>query len=183
MTTQELTIEQIRIIYHQHVVEDFPDDERKPLDRIEQALRDGKYKCVGAFDEEGALLGYAFFVFEEKKCLLDYYAVVPKMRGKGVGTAFLKQAVELSGAEMMVIEVEDPEVGDREEREKRLRFYLNAGCVDTGVKARCFGVEFLILEYPIGKVHGAEEIRVTYETIYRAILPRTMFDSNIVISV
>ena len=177
MVTRILTIEQIRDIYDRYLVFDFPADERKPLRMIEKAVGEGRYSCVGAFDEDGNFLGYAFFVFDGKKYLLDYYAVVPDMRGKGIGTAFLKAAVQDTDASIMLIEVEDPDVCDREARQKRVNFYLNAGCIDTGVRAECFGVRFLLLEYP--GAHGKETVAQAYKDIYRLILPPEMYAKNI----
>ena len=177
MITRNLTIEQVRDVYDTHLVFDFPAEERKPLRMIEKAVGEGRYRCVGAFGEDEELLGYAFFVFEKDRCLLDYYAVVPEKRGMGIGTKFLKMAAADADAKMLLIEVEDPEVRDYEARQKRVDFYLNAGCTDTGVKAECFGVRFLILEYP-GK-HSGEEISEVYKEIYRSILPPDMYEDNI----
>ena len=71
MQTRILTIEEIREVYEKYLYYDFPDDERKPLSRIEQSIREGRYLCTGAFAEDGGFLAYAFFVFEKEVCLLD----------------------------------------------------------------------------------------------------------------
>ena len=63
MQTRILTIEEIREVYEKYLYYDFPDDERKPLSRIEQSIREGRYLCTGAFAEDGGFLAYAFFVF------------------------------------------------------------------------------------------------------------------------
>ena len=182
MQTRELTIEEIREVYKKYLYYDFPADERKPLSRIEKSIRDGRYLCVGAFDEEGRFLAYAFFVFIEDTCLLDYYAVVPSMRGKGIGSPFLQLAIRTAGFPMTIIEIEDPRSGDTEEktaRERRLDFYLNAGCVNTNVHVLAFGVEYLLLEYPLQGTHEREELSEGYRSIYRSILPKSMFEKNI----
>jgi GNAT superfamily N-acetyltransferase len=183
MQTRKLTIEEIREVYEKYLYYDFPDDERKPLSRIEQSIREGRYLCVGAFGEDDAFLAYAFFVFTGEICLLDYYAVVPEMRGKGVGSAFLKEAVNHAGFGTNIIEIEDPEAGDSDEekkaRERRLGFYLNAGCVNTNVHVLVFGVEYLLLEYPVNMVHSGKEITDGYFSIYRSILPKKMYEANI----
>lgn len=177
MNIRELTLEEIRDIYARHLCRDFPSDELKPLDRMEVSLREGNYKCIGAF-EEGAFRAYAFFVIIGSRCLLDYFGVVPDMRGKGVGTAFLKEVLPSLEAELILIEIEDPEEGAMQLRRKS--FYLNAGCIDTSVLFSTFGVRFLLLEYPTKRIHSSEEIEEGYKDIYRAILPKSMFERNIV---
>ncbi|MBR2749717.1 MAG: GNAT family N-acetyltransferase [Lachnospiraceae bacterium] len=183
MQTRKLTIEEIREVYEKYLYYDFPDDERKPLSRIEQSIREGRYLCAGAFDEDGGFLAYAFFVFEKDVCLLDYYAVVPEMRGKGIGSAFLKEAVNHAGFGTNIIEIEDPDAGDTDKekmaRKRRLDFYLNAGCVNTHVHVLVFGVEYLLLEYPVNTVHSGKEITDGYFSIYRSILPKKMYEANI----
>ncbi len=177
MNIKELTLEEIRDIYARHLCRDFPADELKPLDRMEVSLREGTYKCLGAF-EAGAFRAYAFFVIIGSRCLLDYFGVVPEMRGKGVGTAFLKEVLSSLEAELILIEIEDPEEGAMQLRRKS--FYLNAGCIDTTVCFTTFGVKFLLLEYPTKIKHTSEEIEEGYREIYRAILPKSMFERNIV---
>lgn len=178
MEIRELILEEIRVIYKEHLCRDFPADELKPLDRMEVSLREGTYRPIGAF-EEGAFRAYAFFVVIGSRCLLDYFGVVPSMRGKGIGTAFLKQVLSGLDAEMFLIEIEDPEECEMQRRLKRKNFYLNAGCKDTGVVFTTFGVRFLLLEYPKGSSHTSEEIEEGYKDIYRTILPEKMFERNI----
>ena len=60
MKLRELTTEEIRRAYFEYLEHDFPSDELKPLDRIEKSLEAGQYRCVGAFDDEGAFVAYAF---------------------------------------------------------------------------------------------------------------------------
>jgi GNAT superfamily N-acetyltransferase len=178
MELKELTLEEIRGIYKEHLCRDFPADELKPLDRIEVSLREGAYRCIGAY-EEGAFRAYAFFVIIGDRCLLDYFGVVPSVRGKGVGTTFLKQVLSSLDMEMILIEIEDPEEGEAQIRSRRKNFYLNAGCRDTNVRFITFGVKFLLLEYPTSIAHSPEEIEEGYRGIYRAILPGSMYERNI----
>lgn len=178
MELKELTLEEIRGIYKEHLCRDFPADELKPLDRMEVSLRDGTYRCIGAY-EEGAFRAYAFFVIIGDRCLLDYFGVVPSVRGKGVGTTFLKQVLSSLDMEMILIEIEDPEEGEAQIRSRRKKFYLNAGCRDTNVRFITFGVKFLLLEYPTSITHSPEEIEGGYRGIYRAILPPGMYERNI----
>ena len=181
MDIRDLTIVEIRKAYKDHLENDFPGDELKPLNRIESSLNEGKYRCLGAFESD-ELVSYAFFVFEKGTYLLDYFAVVPKLRGKGIGTDVLKSVVRLTDADLLLIEVEDPLTGPNiSEREKRYRFYLRAGAIDTHVKVMCFGVSYLLLEYPVRSRHSEEEISEGYKAIYRSILPEKMFRENVLV--
>ena len=179
---RELSLEEIRDIYNKYLYNDFPFDERKPLDRIEKSMRDGQYLCLGAWDKDGNFLAYAFFVVIGRNVLLDYYAVVQKYRGTGIGTSFLPQAASKTDAECLIIEIEDPgSANDPEEsitRKKRRDFYLRAGCILSDVHAHAFGVDYLLLEYPLGKTHSSGEIAENYLGIYRTILPRSMYEAN-----
>ena len=182
MELRELTSEEIRDIYKKHLCRDFPADELKPLDRIEVSLKDGTYRCIGAY-EEGAFRAYAFFVIIGDRCLLDYFGVVPYVRGTGVGTTFLKQVLSSLDMKMILIEIASAPAaaGSRtaQIRSRRKKFYLNAGCRDTNVRFITFGVKFLLLEYPTSIAHSPEEIEGGYRGIYRAILPGSIYERNI----
>lgn len=181
MDIRTLTIEEIRKAYKDHLYYDFPPDELKPLDRIEASINAGQYLCIGAFEDK--LVAYAFFVLTGDKCLLDYYAVIPELRGQGIGSAFIREAITKAGSSFTIIEIDDPsEASDEDEKlicRKRMDFYLKAGCINTEVRVSAFGVRFLILEYPLNGNHSASEVAEGYKDIYREILPSKMFDENI----
>ena len=183
MNIRVLTIEEIRQTYKDHLRYDFPPDELKPLDRIEVSISEGKYLCIGAFGDDGKLVAYAFFVITGDKSLLDYYAVIPQLRGKGIGSAFLSEAIRKADSSFTMIEIDDPsEAADEKEKlicQKRMDFYLNAGCINTEVRVAAFGVRFLLLEYPLKQKHTTSEVSEGYKDIYREILPKRMFDENI----
>ena len=81
-----------------------------------------------------------------------------------------------------IIEVEDPiyarDEEDRNTRLRRLDFYFRNGCCDTGIRVKCFGVEFIVLK--IGSA-VLEKTRCwdMYSSFYRAVLPKSMYDDNI----
>ena len=62
MTIKELTLQEIRYIYHRRMVNDFPGNELKSLSAIERAIRKGIYRCFGLMDAD-EILAYAFFVY------------------------------------------------------------------------------------------------------------------------
>ncbi len=184
MQTRELTLTEVRKAYKEHICRDFPADERKPLFMIEKALKEQRYLCIGAF-EDGEMAGAAFFVFESGVCLLDYFLVVPEKRSAGIGTAFLKAAASHITADVLIIEIEDPASAktpdDATECTRRKSFYMNAGCIETGVRSRCFGVDYLLLEYPVsgGCPHSRETVINGYKKIYMGNLPKFMFEKSV----
>ena len=184
MTIVELTLQEVRDIYRLRMVDDFPRNELKPLFVLERAIRKGIYRCYG-LKEADELLAYAFFVClpenGEEHCLLDYYAVDRGHRGTGIGSRFLKMlcADQLKDAACAILEVDDPACaeGDREIRERRLRFYLRNGMTDTGEKAVVFGADFIILRMPVGKADA--DFRRIYQDIYRTMLPKSVFKAMV----
>ena len=135
--------------------------------------------------EADELLAYAFFVHlpenGEEHYLLDYYAVEKGRRGTGIGSLFLKMlsSDQLKDADCVLLEVEDPECAEeeRETRERRLRFYLRNGMMDTGVKAAVFGADFMILRMPVGKTD--EDFREIYQNVYRILLSGPVFNAEV----
>jgi GNAT superfamily N-acetyltransferase len=164
---------------------DFPKNELKPLARIFYLLDNGQYVCYGIFDED-KLCGYAYFAVlneDGKYYLLDYFATVDGMRGKGIGSEFLGMLyTQLSDAEMVICEAESPEGTAGEElelRNRRIDFYLRNRYIATGVNATAFGVDFVLLELDLGKKHSKDEVREYYLKLYRSFLPEKMFKEHI----
>ena len=65
-------------------------------------------------------------------------------------------------AKSIIGEVENPEFAKSEEdrriQTRRFEFYMRNGFRDTGVRAACFGVPYIIIEMGQGPAHTAEEI-------------------------
>lgn len=177
MTIQALSDADISAVYTTCMIHDFPDDERKPLAMIQKALSRGEYLCLGLYDAE-ILRGYAFFVQLGTEYLLDYYAILPQYRCMQYGSRFLALLREqFHGAEAVLIETENPDFsapGDATPL-RRLRFYRNAGCRQTGVTANIFGVEYRILELFDSAHHTDAMIREIYTRLYRSFLPPEWF--------
>lgn len=175
-----LTLPQIRELYAQRMVEDFPPDELKPLDAIEWAIGEGKYICYGFFDGE-AILAYACFVRLEASALVDYYAVRRDVRDRGVGSRFLQTLIDgpLRWFDCVLLEVDDPDAApdarELDVRRRRLRFYEKNGLVDTGARATVFHVDFRILALPVGDIPDTAEAERAYAALYRSILTARTF--------
>ena len=180
MKLQKLSPDQVRRIYNERMLVDFPDNERKPLTMILKALSQGSYECLGLFDDQ-RLVGYTFLVKGENDYLVDYLAVYPEQRNKGVGGELLHLLKEgFRDADNIVIEVEDPdnaeEEAEKETRTRRKSFYMRNGCEDTGLKVECFGVIFQILT--LGSP-SCDHLLELYLSFYRKMLPKAMFEKNV----
>ena len=171
---RQLESEEITQVYEICMRKDFPESELKPLSAIRQMLEAGIYDCLGLF-EDTRLMAYGFFVTDWQRgiLLLDYLAVCEPWRGMGYGGKCLDRIRDFyKGEKGILLECESLESGqDQEERflrERRIRFYLDNGCVRTQVRSLLFGVEYEILYMPLAeeRVDGAGEL----ENLYRKMM-------------
>ena len=186
MQLNRLNKEQVEEIFKTIMKEDFPADEIKPLEAILKGIDKGIYEPFGLFDDS-KLVGYAFFVKLGSDYLLDYLAVLSDMRNKGVGsTAVMLIADHLKDADNVIVEVEDPDyaegVSEKDLQTRRYYFYLRNGCTDTGLRVKCFGVPFRILRMGHRKNENYEMLWELYQEFYRVMLPKEMFEKNVIYS-
>ena len=183
MELHRLDENQITKLYQEHMVIDFPKDELKPLKMILQSVQDGFYDCLGLFEKE-EMVGYTFMVKLENSYLIDYIAIFPEHRNKGVGANLLTLIDDYLGdADRIIGEVEDPAYTDDEKQKtlqtRRLGFYLRNNCYDTGLRVECFGVKFIILEAGKKKCRDKDEVWDLYSRFYKKFLTAERFEKNI----
>ena len=183
MKLQRLNENQITKLYQEHMVVDFPKDELKPLNMILKSVQEGFYDCFGLFENE-QIVGYTFMVKQENSYLVDYIAIFPEHRNKGVGANLLTLIDDYLGdADRIIGEVEDPAYTDDEEQKtlqtRRLGFYLRNNCYDTGLRVECFGVKFIILEAGNKKCRDKDEVWDLYSLFYKKFLSEERFEKNI----
>lgn len=190
MMIRKLDTHEVRDVYRKHLRNDFPRNERRPLWSIMNMRRRQQYVCYGVF-HENRLVCYAFFVTliqdGRKCCLLDYFAVLPELRGRGIGSWFLTQfESHMHHADLILVEVENPDrAGNRAEKdamESRMSFYLRNGMKDTNVLVETFGVPYRILEFPLSREKSEtaqDEVRRVYEAFYRVLMTERMFQRHI----
>ena len=178
-----LNIHEIKQIYETRMVIDFPKAELKPLKNIIEAVNSGIYECLGLFDGDECI-GYTFLIKRGKSFLIDYIAIYPDKRNNGAGSQLLRLLNEyLADAEVVIIEVEDPQYAKSAEEKdlqtRRLGFYMRNGCIDTRLRVRCFGVPFIILS--LSQENGGEPdfLWNLYNSYYKAVLPKEMYEKNI----
>lgn len=149
MQLRQLIKEEIKKIYSEHMVIDFPKEELKPFDAIERLMGRKIYKCYGLYDNE-ELLAYAFFNTSNSYLLLDYFSVCKKYRSKGIGSKFfslLKE--ECKDHDGIIVEVEDLESANTQTekiiRQRRIDFYMKNGMKMTNVLCELFNVNYSIM--------------------------------------
>ena len=184
MELRELSLQEMKDIYEERMREDFPDNERRPFSSIRSLYGKKEYEGLGLFDQE-ALAAYAFLIREAYQgrisYLIDYIAVDRQRRGRGIGTVLMKElSRRLSHAGCVIVEVENPDYADtpeeKEERERRIRFYERCGMRDTGASEWLYYVEYRLLELPTGRLHTKEEIYDAADYFYRRMLPPHLVD-------
>lgn len=127
-------------------MEAFPVAERKPFRTIVSMYRRGKTD-VWCMERDGKFTGFASTVNGDGLILLDYLAVTKECRGKGIGSAAMKELQRLYGGQGLFVEIESTleDAPNHAEREKRKRFYQMAGMKELGVWVKLFGVHMELL--------------------------------------
>ena len=193
MKVVELTNADIFKVYHEHLKRDFPSNELKPLFAIRRLVKRKLYHCFVLYDETtgveegtGSLLAYAF-LFGNKDSdllLLDYYAVVPHGRQKGLGSQFLALlGQELSKCDGMAAEIESMETAidaeDLKKRQRRLDFYLRNGFRRSKIRGWIFGVEYETVYWPLGLNPDDHQLLERMNELYRAMVPKALLPHNV----
>lgn len=176
---KELTLPQVREIYDSRMQEDFPPDELRPYNSIEQLTQEGLYFSLGYFEGE-TLLAYVLFAKpkDNSGALLDYYAVSAEARGTGIGSKFLSgfhTVLEPHHVKHIILEVEAPgaagDDAEKEIRERRIRFYKRCLCKMSEVRATLFGVDYQVMYLSFdGRIIPDKAIAAELRGMYRLIL-------------
>ncbi len=171
---RQLTLTDLKQIYQDYMKDDFPLMELRPWFSIGRAWERDEYSAYGYYDGESFLAYAAFYSCrEDPYILMDYLAVVPDLRGQGLGSSFLKDLLPaITDVDGIFIEAEsaDPENNeeDKSVRQKRINFYQANGAVMTGVGCKLFGVDYQILYLPLEtKRMGEEEFFEAVCRLYR----------------
>lgn len=141
----------------------FPRSERKPFGLILKNRREGKAEILAAVDQSGAFYGLAISFFSEGLVLLAYFAVLPALRGRGIGAVLLRALRERYVGQKFFLEIErtDRENDPSGLKARRKAFYLRNGMCETGLFVRLFGVELEIL---------SDRCTVSFEEYFRIYL-------------
>ena len=140
----------------------FPRIELKPFRFIMRQYRNGEAELFSIESNEGRFAGLAFTVKYRDIVMLDYFAVHPKVRGKGIGSRALQMLKAKYSDSRFILEIEstDEPCRNLEARKKRREFYLRNGMRPTGFTAHVFFTDLEVLT--AGKPVGFEEYRELY---------------------
>ena len=182
----ELTLlseSEIRCLYEKSLSRDFPASELKSLSSILTLYQRGVYQVIAAY-LQGQFVAYALLYCpcDEQMALLDYLAVEPQFRNRGIGTAFLShlRAHYAATAQVLLIECERPKAApDEAEARKRIRFYTKAGAVLTNVRIWLFDVEYSIMVLACQQDIPQCDWAAKMLKLYRQMLPRDLFEHNV----
>lgn len=147
--------------------EAFPEQERKPFSLIERKAAMGEMELL-LIREEKKRIGFAIVAYGERLVLLDYFAISPRWRGQGYGSAALELIRELYSDRPLFLEIEKPLMTENVKapdiRQRRKAFYLRNGMLETGVNVELFGVKMELLATVPGLTFEA------CEPLYRSLL-------------
>lgn len=183
MKIRELSCDEITVIYNKRLIKDFIKDELKKLPMILKAVDDGVYEGLGIFDDS-EMIGYMFLVKQGHDYLIDYFAIFPEYRNKGLGGESIRLLYEyLPEDGLIILEVEDPfytkETDLKDLQTRRIGFYERNGCRDSGLRARCFGVPFIILELRNTRISSATKLWKKYQSFYEAVFSREIMEKYV----
>lgn len=141
----------------------FPRSERKPFGLILKNQQDGKAEILAAVDQSSAFCGLAISFFSEGLVLLAYFAVLPALRGQGIGAELLHELRRRYDDRKFFLEIE--RISRKNDpsglKARRKAFYLRSGMNETGLFVRLFGVELEIL---------SDRCTVSFEEYFRIYL-------------
>jgi GNAT superfamily N-acetyltransferase len=107
------------------------ENERRPIDNIEEALRCGKNRLmIGHLCNNVVLMALLYPLEAMPFVLLDYLAVAKEYRSIGIGERFLKNIFRLIDDirfNYLLVEVENPYHVEDESRTRRVNFYKKLG--------------------------------------------------------
>lgn len=146
----------------------FPYSEKKPFSMIIRKKSEGKAEILAAVNESDEFCGLMITAFDDEYVLLDYFAVEPDKRGGGIGSELLEKLRERYAGKKIFLEIErvESKQGNREQKQRRKRFYKRCGLTETGLYTDLAGVEMEILSF------GCEMSFVHYYRFYERYLGR-----------
>ncbi len=157
-------LDQVETLY----LEAFPAAERKPFSMLEEMQRQGLGEILAMTDDNEAFLGLAVVLRRGDLVLLDYLAVAPEGRSRGVGSETLRQlAARFAGSRLLIeIELPDEAAANNSQRLRRRQFYLRAGFAELDVRVSLAGVPMELLSLG-GAVSWEEYHQLQVELIGR----------------
>ena len=142
----------------------FPDAERKPFGVMLKGRERGQVDIWALLEGEN-FAGLAILAVHQELALLDYLAVEPYGRGRGIGGQALELVKGRYRGKTLILEVEEPgeKAGNQAQRLKRMAFYRRWGYKPTGLRVKLNGVDMILLS------QGTQAPFERYLALYRQV--------------
>lgn len=142
----------------------FPDAERKPFGVMLKGRERGQVDIWALLEGEN-FAGLAILAVHQELALLDYLAVEPDGRGRGIGGQALELVKGRYRGKTLILEVEEPgeKAGNQAQRLKRMAFYRRWGYKPTGLRVKMNGVDMILLS------QGTQAPFERYLALYRQV--------------
>lgn len=149
----------------------FPREERRPMKVLDRLSAKNKLQVKIIFLDNKPIGLVVFSLFEDI-LWIDYLAIDPRIRSKGLGKKVLDYFKENYADYRIFVEVETPDLDTDpdDEKNKRVKFYEKNGFSPCHVRARVFGCDFSL--YSINGRVSYEEYENTTKEIYGIIFFR-----------
>ena len=151
----------------------FPPAERKSLDSMLTGEHSSAFELLVISTPVCRVAGLCITVQRGDLVMLDYFAVAPHLRGRGIGRAALPLIRERYAGSRFFLEIEAPPPVDSRDkcpnpaqRIARKAFYISAGMVSTGIRAFVYDSDMELWAFP------EDAARLTFED-YAALLAAT----------
>lgn len=130
---QLLDAASVQRLYSERMTQDFPEDERPPVQVLSRLVQGGAHQAFALTDGAQAV-GYAIATRAAGIVLITHLAILPGVRGAGHGSRLLDLLqARYADAQALAVEVERPEdardEADHLVRARRVAFYARAGYV------------------------------------------------------
>lgn len=124
----------------------FPSYERKPFSVIRSMQKKGK-SDVWYFEQNKKFAGLVTTINSDDVILIDYFAVSPESRGRGIGSEIIVQLKDYYSGKGIFVEIESvfEECENPKERLRRKQFYINNGLLPMKVMVILFGVKMELM--------------------------------------
>lgn len=109
-------------------IDAFPKHERLPFFMLKRGIKKGKAEIITSKDD-GKVTSFAYLILYQNMVYLFYFAVLPTLRNKGIGSLVIKYIKEhyIDKRIFFAIEQPDEQAADNELRIKRKSFYAKNG--------------------------------------------------------
>lgn len=127
----------------------FPKEERKPIGILEKGIKKGYTKVFVITDDKDDFAGEVIMMLDKDIAFLDYFAVSPAMRGKGIGSKVLKLLQEKYKGKKFALDIESTRVecDNKKQRESRKQFYISNGMQAMDYTVNVFNFDMEIMVY------------------------------------